>query len=88
VVLGDSFPQWLMHVGELGYKICHVLIKEPIYLKCIHRICGPSVPVWSGTDLGTSVTLWPPHTGDLTCFVDSWVTAQLLQVLSSFGVAD
>jgi hypothetical protein len=71
---------------ELGYQICHVLIKDPIYLRCIHRTCGPLVPLWSGTDLGKLVSNWPPNTGDLTCFVDGRVTTKLLGVLSLVGV--
>jgi hypothetical protein len=86
VVLGDLFPQWLLHVGELGYSICHVLIRDPIYLKCIHKLCGPTAPVWSGTDFGKSVALWPTNTADLTCFVDGQVTTQLLHLLSLVGV--
>jgi hypothetical protein len=86
VVLGDLFPQWLLHVGELGYNICHVLIRDPIYLKCIHKLCGPTVPVWSGTDFGKFVALWPTNTVDLTCFVDGRDTTQLLHLLSSVGV--
>jgi hypothetical protein len=48
VVLGDSFPQWLLHVVELGYEICHVLVKGPLYLRCFvaHWYPFGAEPTW------------------------------------------
>jgi hypothetical protein len=75
VVVGTSFPNWILHVEELGYKIDHVLIQSPIYLTSIQRICGSAIPVWSGSNLAESVSNWSPTGSNLVCFVDGRVTS-------------
>jgi hypothetical protein len=86
VVLGEAFPSWLFHTDELSLEIRHVSVQNPVYMGCIHKVCGATVPVWSGPDLSTLVSSWPPNTDVRICLLDGRVTPKLLGSLSSVGV--
>jgi hypothetical protein len=87
-VIGEGFPSWLFHVSELRYCVDQVIIKNPIHLACIHKICGADVPVWSGSNSSTLVATLSAHGGVGICFVDGRITSGLLSALAEFGVYD
>jgi hypothetical protein len=86
VVLGEAFPSWLFHTNELGLEIRHVSVQNSVYMSCIHKLCGATVPVWSGPDLTSLVSSWPPNADVRLCLLDGRVTSKLLGSLSSVGV--
>jgi hypothetical protein len=88
VVIGDCFPNWLLHVSELGYRVNQVLVRSPSHVSFIHKICGADVPVWSGGDLRLLVATLSLVEGTVVCFVNGRITSGLLDALGVVGIQD
>jgi hypothetical protein len=88
VVLGDSFPSWILHLPSLGFEITHILLKSTQYLALIRRLCGLVVPIWSGSEWEKSVSLWPRLDKDAVAFVDGRAGEGILALLSGIGIDD
>jgi hypothetical protein len=88
IVIGDCFPNWLLHVSTLGYRVEQVLVRSSVHASLIHKICGPDVPVWSGGDLRLLVAGLSLAKGTIVCFVDARITSGLLDALGVVGIQD
>ena len=88
VVMGTSFPTWLLHTASLGFKVAKVIIQEPTHQESIFKICGSDVMVWSGKNWGKIISEWPMFEGEVVCFVDGRVSGGLLASLRSVGISD
>jgi hypothetical protein len=58
VVIGHSFPSWILHIGSLGLKIGHLLLRDTQFGSYVYSMCGPDVRIWSGSSWGTVIASW------------------------------
>jgi hypothetical protein len=88
LVIGNAFSSWLFHVHELGYRVDQVLVKSPLHVNLIHKICGDTVPVWCGGDLEGVVSALSLHRDVTVCFLDGRITGGLLEALAAVGIEE
>jgi hypothetical protein len=88
LVIGDAFSSWLFHVHELGYRVDQVLVKSPLHVNRIHKICGDTVPVWCGGDLEGVVSTLSLHRDMPVCFLDGRITGGMLEALAAVGIEE
>jgi hypothetical protein len=88
VVIGNVFPSWVLHMSELGYRIEQVLVQVPSLAKCIHKVCGMDVPIWSGANFPDLIGALSLQGEETVCFVDGHVTSGLLTALSNVGIQE
>jgi hypothetical protein len=88
IVIGDCFPNWLLFVAELGYRVDHVLIKSSCHVTLIHRICEADVAVWCGAHLEALVSRLLLQVASVMCFLDGRVTSGLLEALDVVGIGE
>jgi hypothetical protein len=88
VVIGHSFPSWILHVRSLGLKVGHLLLRDTQFGSYVYSMCGPDVRIWSGSSWGTVIASWGQLGGAVIGLVEGRVTASLLSSLSGVGITD
>jgi hypothetical protein len=88
LVIGGAFSSWLFHVHELGYQVDQVLVKSPLHLNLVHKICGDTVLVWCGGDLEGVVSALSLHRDVTVCFLDGRITGGLMEALAAVGIEE
>ena len=88
IILGNDFPSWILVVGRLGFKLEHVLLKNPTYAPLAQKLVPPETIVsvannWGAANLPYS---WPGL--EALCFLDGQVTESVLLLLSRLGIEE